>query len=95
MQGSLYREGLLAGPTGPAGWYRGPPTPHGTDHPLQPRWGFRGPLRCLYLGGLFNAVGGWTRYYPPVLPTRYTHPGTHPARTTPLPDSMTRARGSA
>ena len=40
------------------------------DHPLQPLWGFRGPLRCLGVSSS-SVLGGW------VLP-RYSPPSTHP-----------------
>ena len=77
--------------TGPAGWGAGPgdygcrakgtvPAPD-TTHSSP--WGFRGPLRCIWVCSL--ARGSWvgsTRYSPPsthpVYPPGYTHPGTHP-----------------
>ena len=54
-------------PPGHASSPRSPPTP-------PPCRGFRGPLRWDL--GLPRAAAGWVRT--PVLPTRYTHPATHP-----------------
>ena len=70
--------------TGPEGWVPDVPGRYADPHPLQPRWGFRGPLRWDLLRFRVGRPRCWTRYYPPgiplPLPTRYTRPGrTHPA----------------
>ena len=83
-EGPRYREAWLARLTGPAGWYLGavpPPSPvrpGPPPHPLQPLWGFRGPLRWVAHGSSSSSVAGCTGIALPI-PTRYTHPVyTHP-----------------
>ena len=70
-----------------------PVRPLHPDHPLQPPWGFRGPLRCRGLL-LEQTVSGWVPGIThPVLPTRYTPPRYPPGytrtrrHTVPLPCS--------
>ena len=81
---SCTREGP-GGPTGPAGWVQGRPRPPSQGdasrplyHPLQPPWGFRGPLRCT---GVFLAACWLGTGYTPALPTRlyppWYPPGAH------------------
>ena len=76
------------GPTGPR---RGGDSPSRrlvrpslvTTH-SSPCRGFRGPLRCHKPLPEQSGLGGWAW----VLPTRYTHPGTHPV---PIPALYTLA----
>ena len=83
---SRYSEAGPGGPGDRSGWYLGlgrtetPGRP--SDHPLQPLWGFRGPLRCLRTLQL-GSPGGWVvpRYSPPWYPPSPHPPGTTHRRT--------------
>ena len=67
------------GPTGPAGWVQGPPTPARIPHPLRPLQGLRGLLRWECWGGLFSVGGHGITH--PVYPPGYTHPVPYPGYT--------------
>ena len=59
-----------------------------TTHSSPPAGDFRGPLRCLDRPYRCTSLACWTPYYPPGVPTRYTHPVYPPGTThllTPLP----------